>query len=335
MWIEGEDDGMRQMTLAHQAEFQRYGKKTRREQFLEEMDAVMPWAELLALVQPHYWKGVMGRKPVGIDIMLRVYFLQQWFALSDPGVEDALYESPVLRRFAGIDLGRAPVPDETTILNFRHLLEEQQLCGQMLDTVNRYLEGKGIRITTGTIVDATIIHAPSSTKNENKERDPEMHQSKKGNQWYFGMKAHIGVDSKEGIVHSVCSTAASVSDVHMLADLLHGGEKKVWGDAGYQGQTEAIHQVSPDAQDMTSRRVKTKAGVDEAEKRKNRTKARVRAKVEWPFRILKRVFGFNKVRYRGLNKNHEWLCAAFALVNLYQNRKRLMKLNRRLVPQGA
>jgi IS5 family transposase len=185
--------------------------------------------------------------------------------------------------------------------------------------------------TTGTIVDATIIHAPSSTKNENKERDPE----KKGNQWYFGMKAHIGVDSKEGIVHSVCWTAASVSDVHMLPDLLHGDEKKVWGDAGYQGQTEAIHQAAPGAQDMTSRRVKTKACIDEAEKRRNRTKARVRAKVEWPFRILKRVFGFTRVRYRGLKKNHEWLCAGFALANLYQHRKRLTKINLRMTPMGA
>jgi len=326
---------MRQMSLAQQAEFQRFAKKTRREQFLDEMDAVMPWAELLALVAPYYSKGATGRKPVGLDIMLRVYFLQQWFALSDPGVEDALYESPVLRRFAGIDLGRAPAPDETTILNFRHLLEEHDLGGRMLDTVNLYLASRGIRITTGTIVDATIIHAPSSTKNENKQRDPEMHQTKKGNQWFFGMKAHIGVDSEEGVVHSVCSTAASVSDVHMLPELLHGDEKKVWGDAGYQGQTEAIHEAAPQAQDMTSRRVKTKAGVDEGEKGKNRTKARVRAKVEWPFRILKRVFGFTKVRYRGLKKNHEWLCAGFALVNLYQNRKRLAKLNQRLAPQGA
>jgi transposase, IS5 family len=326
---------MRQLTLAQQGEFQRYSKKTRREQFLEEMNAVMPWGELLAFVEPHYSKGEVGRKPVGLDIVLRVYFLQQWFALSDPGVEDALYESPVLRRFAGIDLGRAPVPDETTILNFRHLLEEHQLCGQMLDTVNHYLQSRGIRIATGTIVDATIIHAPSSTKNENKERDAEMHQTRKGNQWYFGMKAHIGVDSKEGIVHSVCSTAASVSDVHMLPALLHGDEKKVWGDAGYQGQTDAIHEAAPEAQDMTSRRVKTKAGVDEAEKRRNRTKARVRAKVEWPFRILKRVFGFTKVRYRGLKKNHEWLCAAFALANIYQHRRRLAMINLRLVPQAA
>jgi IS5 family transposase len=224
---------------------------------------------------------------------------------------------------------------KAAILNFRHLLEEHELCGEMLDTVNHYLDSRGIRITTGTIVDATIIHAPSSTKNEKKERDPSMHQTKKGNQWYFGMKAHIGVDSKEGIVHSVCSTAASVSDVHMLPELLHGDEKKVWGDAGYQGQTEAIHAAAPHAQDMTSRRVKTKAGVDEEEKRKNHTKARVRAKVEWPFRIVKRVFGFTKVRYRGLKKNHEWLCAAFALANLYKNRKRLTKINLQLTPQGA
>ena len=174
---------MQQLSLAHQADFQRYTKKTRREQFLEEMDAVMPWAELLALVAPYYSKGETGRKPVGLEIMLRVYFLQQWFNLSDPGAEDALYESAVLRRFAGIDLGRAPAPDETTILNFRHLLEEHELCGQMLDAVNHYLESRGIRIATGTIVDATIIHAPSSTKNSSGERDPEMHQTKKGNQW--------------------------------------------------------------------------------------------------------------------------------------------------------
>jgi IS5 family transposase len=218
-------------------------------------------------------------------------------------------------------------------LNFRHLLEEYQLCGQMLDAVNHYLESRGIRISTGTTVDATIIHAPSSAKNEKNERDPAMHQTRKGNQWYFGMKAHIGADSKEGIVHSVCSTAALVSDIHMLPDLLHGDEKKVWGDAGYQGQTAVIHAAAPDAQDMTSRRVKTKAGVDEEQKRKNRTKARVRSKVEWPFRVLKRVFGFVKVRYRGLKKNHEWLCAAFATINIYQHRKRLAQINQRMATQ--
>jgi IS5 family transposase len=278
------------------------------------------------LIEPHYPTAGNGRQPVGLSIMLRVYFLQQWFNLSDPGAEDALYESPVLRHFAGVDLGRAAAPDETTILRFRRILEQHELCGKILDTVNHYLASRGLRIATGTIVDATIIAAPSWTKNRKKERDPAMHQTRKGNQWYFGAKAHIGVDSKTGIVHSVCTSAASVSDVSMLPDLLHGDEKKVWGDAGYQGQTKVIHAAAPNAQDMTSRRAKRKSGVDEVERRKNRTKARVRSKVEWCFRILKRVFGFTKVRYRGLKKNHEWLLAAFALVNLYQHCKRLVPL---------
>ncbi len=234
---------MRQITLASQAGFEKYGRKSKREQFLETMESVVPWTELHALIEPYYPKSGNGREPVGLSIMLRIYFLQQWFHLSDPGAEDALYESPVLRRFAGVDLGRAAAPDETTILRFRHLLEQYELGGKILDTVNLYLDSKGIRISTGTIVDATIIAAPSSTKNAKRERDPEMHQTRKGNQWHFGAKAHIGVDSKEGIVHSVCTSAASVSDVHMLADLLHGAEKKVWGDAGYQGQTEVIHAV--------------------------------------------------------------------------------------------
>src|ERR1035438_5426536 len=306
------ENAMRQITFACQPSFEKYARASRREQFLQTMESVVPWSELEALIEPHYPKAGKGRQPVGLGIMLRIYFLQHWFNLSDPGAEDALYDSPALRGFAGVDLGRAAAPDETTILNFRHLLEAHDLCVKILDLVNLYLDRKGIRISTGTIVDATIIPAPSSTKNEKKERDPEMHQTRKGNQYYFGAKAHVGVDSKEGIVHSVCTSAASVHDKHMLPDLLHGDEKKVWGDAGYQGQSEAIHEAAPQAQDMTSRRVKTKAGVDEVEKRRNRTKARVRAKVEWPFRIVKRVFGFTKVRYRGLKKNHEWLCAAFA-----------------------
>jgi len=189
--------------------------------------------------------------------MLRIYFLQHWFNLSDPGAEEALYESPVLRGFAGVDLGRAAAPDETTILNFCHLLEKHELNGKILDAVNVYLAGKGFRIPTGTIVDATILSAPSSTKNAKKERDPEMHQTKKGNLHYFGAKAHIGVDSKHGVVHSVCTLAASVHDTHMLPELLHGEERKVWGDAGYQGQTEAIHKAAPGAPDMTNRSEKT------------------------------------------------------------------------------
>src|SRR6201997_2592838 len=250
---------VQQITLANQPGFEKYARKSRREEVLNVMDVVVPWRELEAKIEPHYPKAGNGRQPVGLSIMLRVYFLQQWFNLSDPGAEDALYESPVLRRFAGVDLGRAAAPDETTILRFRRLLETHELCGQILDTVNLYLASKGLRISTGTIVDATIIAAPSSTKNSRQERDPEMHQTRKGNQYHFGAKAHIGVDSKECIVHSVCTSAASVSDVHMLPDLLHGDEKKVWGDAGYQGQAEAIHAAAPAAQDMTSRRVKTKA----------------------------------------------------------------------------
>ena len=327
---------MRQLTFATQPSFEKFARKSRREEFLSTMQAVLPWAELEARIAPHDPKAGKGRHPVGLSVMLRIYFLQHWFALSDPGAEDALYESPVLRGFAGIDLGRAPASDETTILNFCHLLEAHDLCGEMLDVVNHHLASKGLRISTGTIVDATIIAAPSSTKNQKKERDPELHQTKKGNQYYFGAKAHIGVDSNSGMVHSVCTSAASVHDKHMLADLLHGDEKKVWGDGGYQGQTEVIREAAPAAQDMTCRRVKkNKDEVDEAKKKKNRTKSRVRAKVEWPFRVLKRVFGYTKVRYRGLVKNHHWHLAAFALVNVYQHRKRLLKSLPALAPCGA
>jgi transposase, IS5 family len=317
---------MKQQTFASQSSFEKYGRKSRRELFLEEMELVVPWAELQALVEPHYPKAGNGRRPVGLSIMLRTYFMQQWFNLSDPGVEEAFYESATLRRFAGVDLGVAPAPDETTVLRFRHLLEKHDLCGAMLDAVNLHLEAKGIRIATGTIVDATIIHAPSSTKNAKKERDPAMHQTKKGNQWYFGLKAHIGVDAKRGTVHSVATSAANVSDIHMLPDLLHGEERKVWGDGGYQGQTKAIRQAAPKAQDMTCKRTKFKDYVDEVAKKKNTTKSKVRAKVEHVFRILKRVFGFDKVRYRGIAKNHHRLCANFALINLYLHRKRLAGL---------
>jgi IS5 family transposase len=317
---------MKQQSLASQSVFEKYGRKSRRELFLEEMEKVVPWSGLEALVRPHYAKAGKGRQPVGLSIMLRVYFVQQWFNLSDPGVEEALYESAALRRFVGVDLGVAPAPDETTVLRFRHLLEKNDLGGLMLDAVNLHLEAKGIRIQTGTIVDATILHAPSSTKNASGERDPEMHQTRKGKQWYFGLKAHIGVDAKQGHVHSVATSAASVADCHMLPELLHGEERKVWGDGGYQGQTEAIKEVSPKAQDMTCKRTKFKDYVDELQKKKNRSKSSVRAKVEHPFRILKRVFGFDKVRYRGIAKNHHRLCVNFALINLYLHRKRLAVL---------
>lgn len=317
---------MKQQTFASQSSFEKYGRKSRRELFLDEMEVVVPWSELEALVEPHYPKAGNGRRPVGLAIMLRTYFMQQWFNLSDPGVEEAFYESATLRRFAGVDLGVAPAPDETTVLRFRHLLEKHDLGGAMLDAVNLHLAAKGIRIETGTIVDATIIHAPSSTKNEKKERDPAMRQTRKGKQWYFGLKAHIGVDAKEGHVHSMATSAANVSDVHLLPDLLHGEERKVWGDGGYQGQSKAIRQAAPKAQDMTCKRTRFKNYVDEVAKKKNTTKSKVRAKVEHVFRILKRVFGFDKVRYRGIAKNHQRLCANFALINLYLHRKRLAGL---------
>jgi IS5 family transposase len=286
---------MNQRTFASQAAFQKYGRKSRRELFLAEMELVVPWSDLVSLVRRYYAVAGNGRRPVGLEIMLRTYFVQQWFNLSDPGVEEALYESPVLQRFVGVDLGAAPAPDETTVCRFRHLLEKHDLCGRMLDAVNLHLEAKGIRIATGTIVDATIIHAPSSTKNASGERDPEMHQTKKGKQWHFGLKAHIGVDAKQGTAHTVVTTAANVADSTVLPDLLHGEERKVGGDGGYQGQTEAIQGAAPKAQDVTCRRTKFKYYVDELQKKKNRSKSSVRAKVKYPFRILKRIFGFDKV----------------------------------------
>jgi len=306
--------------------FERYTKKTKRALFLEEMEQVVPWGELCALIEPHYPKAGNGRPPVGVERMLRIYFLQQWFNLSDPAVEEALYDSLVLRQFVGIDLGQEPVPDETTVCKFRHLLEEHKLGGEMLQTVNLHLQEKGVRITTGTIVDATIIHAPSSTKNREEKRDPEMHQSKKGKQWYFGMKAHVGVDSKSKIIHSAVVTAANVADATVLPELLHGEETRVWGDQAYRGQSAVIHESAPRAQDCTHRRYRYKEHIDEVERAKNRNKSRVRSKVEHVFQILKLQFGFVKVRYRGLQKNANRLFATCALVNLFLVRKKLLRL---------
>ena len=305
--------------------FERYSKKTRRAQFLEEMEQVVPWRELGALIEPHYPKEGNGRPPVGVERMLRIYFLQQWFNLSDPAVEEALYDSVVMRQFVGIDLGREPVPDETTVCKFRHLLEEHGLGGEMLETVNLYLQSRGVRITTGTIVDATIIHAPSSTKNREQKRDPEMHQAKKGKQWYFGMKAHVGVDSKTKLIHTALVTPAHVADATVLPELLHGGETRVWGDQAYRGQTEVIHECAPRAQDCTHRRYRYKDRIEEVERAKNRTKSRVRSKVEHVFGVMKLKFGFVKVRYRGLVKNANRLFATCALVSLFLVRKKLLR----------
>ena len=304
--------------------FERYSKKTRRALFLDEMEQVVPWSKLGGLIEPYYPKAGNGRQPVGVERMLRIYFLQQWFNLSDPAVEEALYDSAVMRSFVGIDLGNEPVPDETTVCKFRHLLEEHRLGGQMLEAVNLHLQSKGVRITTGTIVDATIIHDPTSTKNREQKRDPEMHQTKKGNQWYFGMKAHVGVDSKTKLIHSALATPANVADATVLPELLHGEETRVWGDQAYRGQADVIHESAPRAQDCTHRRYRYKDHIDEVERAKNRTKSTVRSKVEHVFGVMKLKFGFVKVRYRGLVKNANRLFATCALVNLFMVRKKLM-----------
>jgi len=314
---------MRQITLATVG-FERYARTTRRAAFLAEMERVVPWAELCALVEPVYPKPGNGRPPVGLERMLRIYFLQQWFNLTDPAVEEALYDSLAMRSFVGIDLGREPVPDETTVCRFRHLLEHHDLGQAIFAGVHEHLEARGLKVATGTIVDATIINAPSSTKNASQSRDPEMHQVKKGNQWYFGMKAHVGVDSKTKLIHTVAATAANVPDCEMLPVLLHGEETRVWGDQAYRGQGAVIHECAPNAKDFTNRRWRHKGKVDEVERAKNRTKSRVRAKVEHPFGVIKRVFGFVKVRYRGLAKNANRLFVTCALANLFMVRRELL-----------
>ena len=315
---------MRQQTFSTLG-FEVHSKQTRRQRFLTEIDSIVPWRKLCRLIEPHYPIGNRGRPPIGIDRMLRIYFLQVWFNLSDPGVEDALYDSAAMRCFVDIDLGREPAPDETTICKFRHLIEANGLGEILFEAVNAHLSAKGIKVGTGSIMDATIIAAPSSTKNEDGKRDPEMHQTKKGNQWYFGLKAHIGVDSNAKIVHSVAATAANVHDSRVIDDILHGNETRVWGDSAYQGQREAILKAAPHAQDFTHHRGNRASALSDEEIAKNRTKSRVRADVEHPFRVLKCVFGFRKVCYRGIAKNLNRLQISFALINLYMKRRTLMR----------
>lgn len=314
---------MRQLTLAT-AGFDKHGKLTRRAAFLTEMDRVVPWRELCAVIEPFYPKAGNGRPPVGLERMLRLHLLQHWFNLSDPAAEEALYESVSMRRFVGIDLGHEPVPDETTILNFRHLLERHNLGQALFERVNRHLASCGLRVAGGTIVDATIIAAPSSTKNADRARDPEMHQTRKGQQWYFGMKLHIGVDSRTKLIHSMTTTAANVHDAKVLDQLLHGGETRVYGDQAYRGQQAVIRDRAPNAKDFTNQRYRYRGVVDEVERGKNRTKSTVRAKVEHPFGVIKRVFGFVKVRYRGLAKNTQRLWVSCGLANLFVARHRLL-----------
>lgn len=314
---------MRQGSFASR-DFEKYRKTIRREQFLEEMDRVIPWVELCRTVQKHYPQGDgPGRPPVELEKMLRIHFLQHWFNLSDPAVEEMLYDSRSMQAFAGIDLGEAPVPDETTICKFRHLLERNDLGRKLFRKVNQHLHHCGFKVSTGTIVDATIISAPSSTKNEDEERDPQMHQTKKGNQWYFGMKAHIGTDRKTKLIHSVAVTPANVHDSQMIDRLLHGNETSVWGDSAYAGQTDRIRAVAPSARDLTQVKASRNRALSPQERRANRMKSKVRCRVEHAFGVIKNIFGFVKVRYRGLHKNEQRLLVACALANLFMVRKRL------------
>jgi transposase, IS5 family len=315
---------MKQLSLAT-AGFERYARTTRRAAFLAEMERVVPWPALCGLIEPYYPKPGNGRPPVGVERMLRLYFLQQWFNLSDPAVEEAVYDSQAMRRFVGIDLGCEPVPDETTVCRFRHLLEAHDLGRRLFDQVQNHLAESGLQVATGTIVDATIISAPSSTKNRAKARDPEMHQTKKGNQWYFGMKAHLGIDSRTKLIHAVVATPANVADSRVLPQLLHGRETRVWGDQAYRGQRAVIRQHAPKARDFTNRRYRYRGMVDPVERAKNRTKSKVRARVEHSIGIVKRVFGFAKVRYRGLKKNAHRLLVTCALANLFIARRHLLR----------
>ena len=303
-------------------------KRTRKREFLDEMERVVPWSVLVQIVEPHYPRAKTGRPPFGIETMLRIHYLQQWFALSDPAMEEALHDMPVFREFAKLDDGVKRLPDETTILRFRHLLEKHDLATDMLRVVNDLLQAKGLMMRKGTVVDATLIAAPSSTKNEAGERDPEMRQTKKGKNWYFGMKAHIGVDADSGLVHTVATTPANVNDLTMAGALLHGQETAAHGDAGYQGVHKRPEAAGPEwhvAMRPGRRRqlnpfIEPQLLTAQAEK----LKARIRAKVEHPFRVLKRQFGFTKVRYRGLAKNTAQVVTLFALGNLWMARRKLM-----------
>ena len=323
---------MKQISFS-QAEFQRKKRRTRREVFLAEMEQIMPWEELFAVVEPHYPKGKRGRPPVGLKRMLRVYFVQQWNGLSDVGVEDAITDSQALRAFVGIDLSREAAPDATTVLQFRRLLEQHDLTKKLFDAVNAGLSAAGLMMREGTIADATIIAAPPSVKNEANARDPDMHQTKKGNQWHFGMKAHIGVDAESGLVHTVVGTAANEADVTQTEHLLHGEEKDVFLDAGYVGADKREELKDRDVNwEIAMKRGKLKAvseesGFGQLLRKLESLKASIRSKVEHPFHIVKNLFHYKKVRYKGLEKNTAQLHTLFALANLMIAKRKLLALN--------
>ncbi len=304
-------------------------KRTRRREFLEEMEKVVPWADLVALVSPYLPEGKRGRPPFSPETMLRIHFMQQWFALSDPAMEEALHDMPVFREFAGLEGWDERLPDESTILRFRHVLDKHKLAGQILQTVNDLLSAKGVMLKSGTVVDATLIAAPSSTKNSSGERDPEMKQSRKGQQWYFGMKCHIGVDIESGLVHTVRGTSGAVNDVIEANHLVRASDREVYADAGYQGAGKR-----PDARSDVAWHIAMRPGkrrqldpakpIEALTDQLERVKAGIRARVEHPFRVLKRQFGHVKVRYRGLAKNTAQLHTLFALANLWLVRRKLL-----------
>lgn len=303
-------------------------KRTRKREFLDEMNLVVPWAELVSLIKPHAPAGKTGRPPFAVETMLRIHFMQQWFGLSDPAMEEGLHDVPLYCQFAQLDPGMSRLPDESTILRFRHLLEQKELSPKIMPAINATLAARGLMLKTGTVVDATLIAAPSSTKNKDGQRDPEMHQSKKGNQWHFGMKAHIGVDADSGLVHTVIGTAGNVGDVTQGHGLLHGQEKVVFADAGYQGadkRPEACGVQWQVAIRPGKRREHKDTVWGKLLEQAEQLKASVRAKVEHPFRVIKRQFGHTKVRYRGLKKNTAQLFTLFALSNLWMVRKRILQ----------
>ena len=309
---------MKQMTFSTAKGFEVHGRATRKAEFLARMEALVPWAEFCALIEPHYPKAGNGRPPRGMDRMLRMYCIAIWFNLSDEACEDALYDTAVFRDFCRIDLGRERVPDATTLLHFRHLLEAHQIGAALFARIGELLQANGMKLSGGTIVDATLIAAPPSTKNAAGERDPEMHQSKKGNQWYFGMKLHIGVDSQTGLIHSASVTAGNVHDSQELPNLLHGEETRLYGDSAYRGvkQRARLKDIAPRAKDFTNKRAYKNRPLTDTDKETNRRKSSVRSKVEHPFLTLKRLWGFAKVRYRGLAKNANRAFAMLALINL-------------------
>ena len=312
---------MKQTTFASAA-FDSKGKVTRREKFLNEMDAVVPWEKLYRLIKPVYPKAQAGRPPHSLKRLLRIHFLQHFFNLSDPGVEEALYDSESMRRFADIELGVDRIPDESTILRFRHLLERNDLGEKMFEAINGHLNDQGLTLRAGTIVDATIIAAPPSTRNAGKTRDPEMRQTRKGNQWYFGMKLHVGTD-KRGTVHSLTATHAGAGDVTQLPELLHGAESELYGDQAYWSEFHRLCAKERGVRYRVNRRAKPGSKLTDYEKRINRSRSRSRARGEHAFRIVKHLWGFTKVRYRGIAKNLSRAHTAFALANLYMLRGRM------------